>query len=220
MSEPVSDSNSSASATAAVLRSMTGASMGEIELPGVFDEKPRTHLLYEVVHMQQATRRAGTHATKTRAFVSGGGKKPWRQKGTGRARSGSNRSPLWAGGATVFGPQPRSYAYKMPAQARRTALRAAISDRRRLGALTVVDKIALPEPKTKQVVAMLGALGLSGSVLIVSHGRDEALEKAARNIPEVKVLRTEGLNVYDVLKHKHLLLTQDAVKALGDRLQA
>ena len=107
MSEPVSDSNSSASATAAVLRSMTGASMGEIELPGVFDEKPRTHLLYEVVHMQQATRRAGTHATKTRAFVSGGGKKPWRQKGTGRARSGSNRSPLWAGGATVFGKDRR-----------------------------------------------------------------------------------------------------------------
>lgn len=217
MSQPVSDTNSSASP--AVLRSMTGASMGEIELPGAFDEKPRTHLLYEVVHMQQATRRAGTHATKTRAFVSGGGKKPWRQKGTGRARSGSSRSPLWAGGATVFGPQPRSYAYKIPAQARRIALRAAISDRRRLGALTVVDKITLPEPKTKQVVAMLGALGLSGSVLIVSHGRDEALERAARNLPDVKVLRSEGLNVYDVLKHKHLLVTQDAVKALADRLQ-
>jgi large subunit ribosomal protein L4 len=202
------------------LRSIAGAQMGEIDLPPAFAEKKRSHLVYEVVHMQQASRRAGTAATKTRAFVSGGGKKPWRQKGTGRARAGSNRSPLWAGGATVFGPQPRDYAYKVPARARRTALRSAIADRQREGALTVVDQIQLSEAKTKHVAAMIAALGLQGSVLIVSEAKNEALERAARNLPTVKVLRAEGLNVYDVLRHKHLLLTQQAVHTLAERLRS
>ncbi len=220
MNESASGDKVSAPAPKVPMRSMSGAEMGEIQLPEVFVERRRAHLLYEAVHMQQATRRAGTAATKTRAFVSGGGKKPWRQKGSGRARAGSSRSPLWAGGATVFGPQPRSYAYRMPAQARRTALRAAIADRRGLGALTVIDRLELPEPKTRQVVAMLAALGLEGSVLIVTQGKDEALERAARNLRDVKVLRSEGVNVYDVLKHKHLLLTQAAVQALGERLRS
>lgn len=202
------------------LRGADGASKGEIDLPGLFGEKPREHLVYEVVHMQQASRRAGTHATKTRGFVSGGGAKPWRQKGTGRARSGSNRSPIWAGGATVFGPQPRDYGYRVPAKARRVALRSVLADRQRNGALTVVDKIELSEPKTKRVVEMLGSLGLNGSVLIVSKDENAALERAARNLKSVKVLRSAGLNVYDVLKHQNILLTQDAVEALAERLES
>lgn len=203
----------------ASLRGADGGNKGDITLPGLFGEKPRDHLVYEVVHMQQASRRAGTHATKTRAFVSGGGAKPWRQKGTGRARSGSNRSPIWAGGATVFGPQPRDYGYRVPAKARRVALRSVLADRQRNGALTVVDRIELPEAKTKRVVEMLGALGLTGSVLIVSKDENVALERAARNLKSVKVLRSAGVNVYDVLKHQHVLLTQDAVQALAERLE-
>ena len=203
----------------AALRGADGANKGDITLPGLFGEKPREHLVYEVVHMQQASRRAGTHATKTRGFVSGGGAKPWRQKGTGRARSGSNRSPIWAGGATVFGPQPRDYGYRVPAKARRVALRSVLADRQRNGALTVVDRIELPEAKTKRVVEMLGALGLTGSVLIVSKDENVALERAARNLKAVKVLRSAGVNVYDVLKHQHVLLTQDAVQALAERLE-
>jgi large subunit ribosomal protein L4 len=204
----------------ASLRGADGGSKGDITLPGLFGERPREHLVYEVVHMQQASRRAGTHATKTRAFVSGGGAKPWRQKGTGRARSGSNRSPIWAGGATVFGPQPRDYGYRVPAKARRVALRSVLADRQRNGALTVVDRIELAEAKTKRVVEMLAALGLTGSVLIVSKDENVALERAARNLKSVKVLRSAGVNVYDVLKHQHIVLTQDAVQALAERLES
>jgi large subunit ribosomal protein L4 len=200
------------------LRAIDGKQVGEVTLPELFGEPLRDHLLYEVVHMQLASRRGGNAATKTRAFVSGGGKKPWRQKGTGRARAGSIRSPLWAGGATIFGPQPRSYEYRIPAKARKVALRSAMADRQRSGGLVVVDQIALEEPKTKRVVAMLAALGLTGSVLIVSAGENSSLERAARNLPDVKVLRTDGLNVYDVLKHKHLVLTQEAVSLLAERL--
>ena len=151
-------------------------------------------------------------------MVSGGGKKPFKQKGTGRARAGSTRSPIWAGGATLFGPQPRDYSWRMPARARRTALRAVIADRQREGALHVVDRIELPEAKTKRVVEMLGALGLEKSVLIVTSGENQALERAARNLPGVRVLRTEGVNVVDVLKHKNLLLTREAVDALAQRV--
>jgi large subunit ribosomal protein L4 len=204
----------------AALRGADGGNKGEITLPGLFDEKPREHLVYEVVHMQQASRRAGTHSTKTRAFVSGGGAKPWRQKGTGRARSGSNRSPIWAGGATVFGPQPRDYGYRVPAKARRVALRSVLADRQRNGALTIVDRIELAEAKTKRVVELLAALGLSGSVLIVSKDENAGLERAARNLKSVKVLRSAGLNVYDVLRHQNLVITQDAVQALAERLEA
>lgn len=202
------------------LRGADGGSKGEITLPNLFGEKPRDHLVYEVVHMQQASKRAGTHATKTRAFVSGGGAKPWRQKGTGRARAGSNRSPIWTGGATVFGPQPRDYSYRVPAKARRVALRAVLADRQRNGAVIVVDTIELAEPKTKRVVEMLAALGVAGSVLIVSKDENTGLERAARNLKSVKVLRSAGVNVYDVLKHQNILITQDAVQALAERLES
>lgn len=202
----------------AKIRGIDGSDKGAVDLPPIFAERARDHLVYEVVHMQQASRRAGTHATKTRGLVSGGGAKPWRQKGTGRARSGSSRSPIWEGGGTIFGPQPRSYAYRLPAKARRVAICAALSDRQRGGALTVVDEIRLPEPKTKRVAAMLGALGIEGTVLIVEAGVNGDLERAARNLPRVKVLRTEGVNVYDVLRHEHLVITRGAVDALSERL--
>jgi len=218
MSEKRKKTTEAAAPIRTTMRSMSGSQVGEIDLPGSFGERRRNHLIYEVVQSQLASRRAGTHATKTRAMVSGGGKKPWKQKGTGRARAGSSRSPLWAGGATVFGPQPRDYSYRLPAQARRTALRSAIADRQREGALQVLDSIALPEAKTKRLVEMLGALGLEKSVLIVIAGRDDTLERAARNLPGVKVLRSEGLNVADVLRHKTLVLTQDAVAALAERV--
>lgn len=201
------------------VRGIDGSEQGELTLPELFAEKEREHLIYEVVQMQQAKRRAGTHSTKTRHFVSGGGAKPWRQKGTGNARAGSSRSPIWEGGAVTFGPLPRDYSYGMPVKARRVALKSVLADRKRGGNLTVVDSIELEEGKTKRVVAMLEALGVGDNVLIVNGEANDALERGARNLPKVKVLRTEGVNVYDVLRYKHLLLTKAAVEALKERLE-
>src|SRR5262245_50505404 len=191
---------------------------GEITLPaGVFDGPVRRHLLYEVVNMQRANRRAGTAATKTRGEVRGGGKKPWRQKGTGRARAGSTRSPIWVGGATIFGPQPRDYSYRLPASARRSALRSALAMKVREGKLVVVDAIEIADGKTKSVVQMLATLGV-GKALIVIDAADALLERAARNLPGVKVLRAEGANVEDILRYEHLVLTRAAVTALSGRV--
>ena len=191
---------------------------GDLTLPaGTFDGPVRKHLLYEVVNMQRANKRAGTHATKTRGEVSGGGKKPWRQKGTGRARAGSSRSPIWTGGAIIFGPQPRDYSYRLPASARRSALRSALAMRLKEQALTVVDKIEIADGKTKSVVAMLGALGLEKTLIIIETA-NPLLERAARNLPGVKVLRAEGANVYDILRHPHLVVTRAAVDALRGRV--
>ncbi|MGH7788258.1 MAG: 50S ribosomal protein L4 [Candidatus Binatia bacterium] len=193
---------------------------GEITLPeGAFDGPVRKHLLYEIVNMQRANRRAGTHSTKTRAFVSGGGKKPWRQKGTGRARAGSSRSPIWVGGATVFGPQPRDYSYRLPASARRSALRSALAMKVREGHVVVLDRIEIEAGKTKHVAALLETLGLT-SALIITEGENVNLERGARNLYRVKVLRVEGANVYDILRYQHLVLTPEAVSALGGRVTA
>ena len=191
---------------------------GEVTLPaGVFDGPVRRHLLYEVVNMQRANRRAGTASTKTRGAVSGGGKKPWRQKGTGRARAGSTRSPIWVGGATVFGPQPRDYSYRLPGSARRSALRSALALKVREGRLVVVDAIDIADGKTKSVVQMLAALGVD-SALIITEAANPMLERAARNLPTVKVLRVEGANVENILRYQHLVLTRGAVEALSGRV--
>lgn len=193
--------------------------VGEIELPAYIAAQPeREHLLFEVVKMQLANRRAGTASTKTRGEVSGGGKKPWRQKGTGRARAGSNRSPIWVGGATIFGPRPRSYAYRLPRSARRTALRTALALKQREGTLVVIDSIALSEPKTKRMVEFLTRLELGTSVLVVIPEADAGVERAARNLPGVKVLRSEGLNIYDMLRHQKILFTQEALRRVSERL--
>jgi large subunit ribosomal protein L4 len=200
--------------------SQSNQPVGEVTLPAeVFSGPVRKHLLYETVKMQLANRRAGTAATKTRAFVRGGGKKPWKQKGTGRARAGSSRSPLWVGGATIFGPQPRDYSYRLPASARKAALRAALAAKLRDGQLLVLDRIVLEQPKTQLLAKLLGELHVT-SALIVLPAKDDTIERAGRNLPHVKVLRVEGANVYDLLRYDRLIVTPAAVDALQRRLGA
>ncbi|MCI0571224.1 MAG: 50S ribosomal protein L4 [Myxococcaceae bacterium] len=187
--------------------------------PSVFEAPVKPHLFHAEVRRQLAARRSGTHSTKNRHAVSGGGIKPWRQKGTGRARQGSIRSPQWAGGGAVFGPVPRGYEHSLPKKVRAAALRSALSQRLRDGALVVVDEIRLEGFKTKRVAEILAALELAGgSVLIVSEGPDALLERSARNLPGVSVLRAQGLNVYDVLRHAKLLFTRAAVASVQGRL--
>jgi large subunit ribosomal protein L4 len=185
----------------------------------IFGAKTRPHLLHQAVVMQLANRRAGSAATKTKGFVSGGGKKPWRQKGTGRARSGSIRSPIWVGGGTTFGPQPRDYSYRMPRTARREALLSALSLKNREGKIIVVDKFELDEIKTKLMVKALAELKVDSALVVIPQS-DVKIERSARNLPKIKVLRVEGLNVYDLLRYEHLILTEGALKRLEERLAA
>lgn len=185
----------------------------------IFAVKTRPHLLHQAVIMQLANRRAGTAATKSKGFVSGGGKKPWRQKGTGRARAGSIRSPIWVGGGTIFGPTPRDYSYRMPRQARREALLSALSAKNRDGKIIVVDRFEPEEAKTKIMAKALADLKIQ-SVLIVIAESNERIERSARNLPRVKVLRVEGVNVYDLLRYEHLILTEGALRRLEERLAA
>jgi len=196
------------------------AKAGSIELPpAVFEVKVKPDLFHAEVRRQLAARHTGTHSSKNRHMVSGGGSKPWRQKGTGRARQGSTRSPQWTGGGVVFGPVPRSYDHSLSKKVRRAALRGALSLRQQEGAITVVDELSVSEFKTKRVAEMLTALGLAGqSVLIAIADADEKLEISARNLARVGVIRVEGLNVYDVLRHAKLVLTKAAVEALERRL--
>jgi large subunit ribosomal protein L4 len=193
---------------------------GSVDLdPSVFEAPVRAHLFHAEVRRQLAARRRGTHSTKNRSGVSGGGIKPWKQKGTGRARQGSIRSPQWAGGGVVFGPVPRSYEHALPKKVRRAALCAALSHRFAEGNIKVVDEIGISEFKTKQVSGLLRALSLADApVLIVIAEADRFVERSARNLPGVGVLRVAGLNVYDVLRHPKLLLTKAAVEAIGARL--
>ena len=183
----------------------------------IFGAKPRTHLLHQTIVMQLANRRTGSAATKSKGFVSGGGKKPWRQKGTGRARAGSIRSPIWVGGCTVFGPQPRDYSYRMPRTARREALLPALSLKKRENKVIVVDKFELEQAKTKLMVQALAELKVASALLVIPQA-DAKIERSARNLPKIKVLRVEGLNVYDLLRYEHLILTDDALKILQEKL--
>lgn len=185
----------------------------------IFGIKTRPHLLHQIVVMQLNNRRAGTAATKSKGLVRGGGKKPWRQKGTGRARAGSTRSPLWVGGGTIFGPQPRDYSFRMPRKARREALLSALSLKNRDGKIIVVDKLELEEAKTKLMVKALAELKVNSALIVISQP-DAKIERSSHNIPAVKVLRVEGLNVYDVVRYEHLILTEEALKALEERLAA
>jgi large subunit ribosomal protein L4 len=193
---------------------------GTVEVsPVVFEAKVKAHLLHAEVRRQLAKRQRGTHSTKNRSAVSGGGSKPWRQKGTGRARQGTNRAPQWAGGGVVFGPVPRSHAHALPKKVRRAALRGALSHKLQEGAVTVLDAIELDGYKTKRVTEILEGLGLSGSsVLIVIDEANAFVQGSARNLPRVTVLQVAGLNVYDVLRHSKLVLTKAAVEAIERRL--
>ena len=192
---------------------------GSIDLsPSVFDVPVRPDLFHAEVKRQLAKRRRGTHSTKNRTAVSGGGAKPWRQKGSGRARQGTRRAAQWAGGGVVFGPVPRSYEHALPKKVRKAALRSALSHRLSEGDIVVVKELAVDSYKTQRIVEILRDLALDGKgVLIVIDARDEFLQRSARNIPGVTALQVEGLNVYDVLRHPKLLLTQAAVSAIESR---
>ncbi len=185
----------------------------------LFGTEVNADLLYRAVRMQLANRRQGTHSTKTRGEVRGGGRKPWRQKGTGRARAGSRRSPIWVGGGTVFGPKPRSYEIKLTKKMKRGALLSALSDRAKDGKVVLIDRISFEEPKTKAALALLDRLGLSGSTLVVV-GPEEcvpATRKSFANLPYVKCISVRGINVYDIIRHENLLLTLSAVEELKGR---
>jgi large subunit ribosomal protein L4 len=193
-----------------------GKEKGSLDLPEVlFGVTPKSAVLHDVVVATLSNRRQGTHATKTKGLVSGGGKKPWKQKGTGRARAGSIRSPLWVGGGTVFGPQPRSYRSATPKKIGRLALRMALSARANEGRLRIVDSLSVQEAKTREVVAILKTLGLAGqSVLLVTAANDPLLVRAARNIPAVQVREAASINAHDVLASELLLMTPESVERL------
>jgi large subunit ribosomal protein L4 len=185
----------------------------------IFGAKTRAHLLHQTIVMQLANRRAGSASTKSKGLVRGGGKKPWRQKGTGRARAGSSRSPIWVGGGTTFGPQPRDYSYRLPRTARREALLSALSVKNRDGKIIVVDKFELEEAKTKIMVKVLAELKVESAVIVIAQS-NQKIERSARNLSKIKVLRVEGLNVYDLLRYDHLIMTQEALQRLEERLAA
>jgi large subunit ribosomal protein L4 len=190
----------------------------DIELDDrVFDAKVDPHLSHEVVRSTLASRRQGTAATKNRALVRGGGAKPWRQKGTGRARAGSRRSPLWKGGGTIFGPMPRDYSFSPPKKVRRAALKGALTLKRQEGKLILLSDFPLKDFKTRQVLEALKRFQVQDA-LIVTEGKHSFLERSARNIPKVEVTRCEGLTVYDILNHEHLILLDPAVQRIQEAL--
>jgi large subunit ribosomal protein L4 len=196
------------------------AKVGEATLrDDIFSVPVQGHIMHEVVTMQLACRRAGTASTKGRAEVRGGGHKPWRQKGTGRARAGSNRSPLWRGGGIVFGPKPRSYAYKVPKKVRRLALKMALSSKLANSQLIILDQYRFEAPKTKEFVKVLENLQV-GKTLFIIAGDDQVLTLSSRNVPYVQVMRPEGLNVYDILRYDYLVVFQPAISQIEERLAA
>jgi large subunit ribosomal protein L4 len=190
--------------------------MKDVELPGIFSTEVRPHLIHAAVVNQLANKRAGTASTKNKALVSGGGAKPWKQKGTGRARSGSNRSPLWRHGGTCFGPMPRNYSYALPKKAKRAALIDALASKLADNRLVLIDTLELAQPKTTLVSSMLETLGVQENALILIKSENKNLTLAARNIPSVKVLRMDNINVYDLLKYRYLITTQDALNSMQE----
>lgn len=194
------------------LYNMTGAQVGEIDLmDSVFGIEPNEAVVHQVVKAQLANRRVGTHSTKTRGQVSGSGKKPWRQKGTGRARSGQKRSPVWRGGGIVFGPHPRDYSIQLPRKVRRLALKSVLSDKVRNAQIVVVEGLQFEEPKTKRMLEVLDALNVMEKALVVTIDGNANVVKSARNIPGIKSMRADFINVYDLLAYDKLVITKDAV---------
>jgi len=192
--------------------------IGEIELSDdVFCSPIKDYLIYDAVKMYLANKRQGTASTKTRSEVSGGGRKPWKQKGTGRARAGSNRSPLWRKGAILFGPKPRDYSYKLPKKVLKSAMKSALSLKLSENKLFVVDNINLPEIKTKKFNEIVKKFELD-KVLFILPERDKNIELSSRNIPNVKVLKSEYLNVYEIMKYDGLIVLKDAVKNIEGAL--
>ncbi len=195
-------------------------SVGEIELnDDVFNREVKEYILHEVVRMQRAAKRAGNACTKTRVEVSGGGKKPWRQKGTGRARAGTTRSPLWRGGGVTFGPKPRSYSFKINRKVRQQAVSMALSARFQEGNLVVLDDFSMDQIKTKDFVNIMQVLNVDNGIIVVDNA-SENLTKSSRNVNGYKVMSSEGLNVYDLLLHKKVILLQPVIESLEKRLMA
>ena len=199
--------------------SQTGASVGEIELnDAIFGITPNEAVLFDAVIAQRASLRQGNHKVKNRSEVAGGGRKPWRQKGTGRARQGSIRSPQWRGGGVVFGPTPRSYSYKLPKKVRRLALKSALSAKVLEQNFVVLDALNLDAPKTKDFAAILKALEINKKALFVTAELNENVALSARNIPGVTVLTATGINVLDLLGHEKVVFTKDAVNKVEEVL--
>jgi large subunit ribosomal protein L4 len=191
---------------------MRGTQVGEIDLNDkVFGLEPNEAVMQQFVKMQLANKRVGNASTKTRAEVSGGGKKPWKQKGTGRARVGSTRNPVWRGGGIAFGPKPRDYSYKLPRKVRRLALKSALSSKAQDSNIIVVDILTFDEPKTKLMLETLDLLNAATKTLVITADGDVNVYKSARNIPGVKSLKADYINVFDILKYETLLMTKDAV---------
>lgn len=201
------------------LYNQSGSTVGEIELAdSVFGIEPNTHVLHDAVVMQQASLRHGNHDVKNRSEVRGGGRKPWKQKGTGRARQGSIRSPQWVGGGVVFGPTPRSYAYKLPKKVRRLALRSALSSKVQNDEIKVLEALEVSAPKTQEVVKVLANLKADRKALIVTGTQNDNLALSVRNIPGVKLVTAEGINVLDVLNHDQFIVTKEAVAKIEEVL--
>lgn len=199
------------------LYNVSGAQVGEVELAdSIFGIEPNQHVLHSAVVLQQASVRQGTHKVKGRSEVRGGGRKPWKQKGTGRARQGSIRSPQWKGGGVVFGPTPRSYGFKLPKKVRRLAIKSALSSKVIANEIIVLDQLSLNQPKTKEFAAILNNLKVDRKALIVSVGYDDNVALSARNIPGVKFISAEGINVRDVLVYDKLIITKDAVSKVEE----
>lgn len=194
-----------------------GELVGDFDLDdAVFGAEVNEALLHQAVTMQLAGMRQGTVATKSRGMVSGGGRKPWRQKGTGRARHGSTRSPIWTKGGVVFGPQPRDYKFNLPKKARRVAIKSALSAKVRDGEVLIVEGLHFEAPKTKEMAALLGKMNVDRSAIVVMAEEDANVVLSARNIPGISCMIPTDLNVYDVLRHKNLILTADAAKVVGE----
>lgn len=201
------------------LFNISGSQVGEIELnDAVFGIEPNKHVLHDAVVMQLASLRQGTHKVKGRSEVRGGGRKPWKQKGTGRARQGSIRAPQWVGGGTVFGPTPRSYAYKLPKKVRRLAIKSALSSKVIENEIIVLDALTLNGPKTKEFATILNNLKADRKALIVAPSYDDNVALSARNIPGVKFVSADGINVLDVLGHDKLIITKEAVQKVEEVL--
>lgn len=190
---------------------------GQVDLDEkIFGVTVKKSLIHEAVVMQQACARQGTAAVKTRGMVRGGGRKPWKQKGTGRARHGSIRSPIWRGGGIVFGPQPRDYGYSIPKKKYRAAMHAALTAKRVDGEIVVVDQLSLPDAKTKSFAQILRNLTLSKKTLVVLPEISPEMERSARNIARVSLVSVKGLNVYDLMAHRHVLVTREALSEIQE----
>lgn len=201
------------------LYNVNGDQVGDIDLNDeVFDIQVNETVLHQAVRLQLNSRRLGTASTKSRGQVRGGGKKPWRQKGTGRARAGTSRSPLWRGGAVTFGPKPRKYGFKLPKKVRQLALRSALSAKVQAGEIIVLDQLAFDAPKTKEMVKVLENLKVARKALVVTLDNQEGVERSARNIPGVTPVGVTGINVYDILNHDKLVITKDAVAKVEEVL--